>query len=84
MLNIGDKEKIGTMEKLHKQIGHTNKEKFLAFMKDAKVWHKDLENILDSIINKCVGCIKKRRNPFKPVEGLPMTQEFNEKVAIDL
>ena len=84
LLNINEKEKVAAMEKLHKQFGHTNKEKFVAFMKDANVWHKGLEKILDGIIDKCVGCIKKKRNPAKPVVGLPMAQEFNEKVAIDL
>ena len=53
-------------------------------MKDAKAWHAGLEKHLDKIISQCVGCIKKKRNPAKPVVGLPMAKEFNEKVAIDL
>lgn len=82
--NIAEKDQIKAMEKLHKQFGHTSKEKFVNFMKDAKAWHAGLEKHLDNIISQCVGCIKKKRNPAKPVVGLPMAKEFNEKVAIDL
>ena len=82
--NIAEKDQIKAMEKLHKQFGHTSKEKFFNFMKDAKAWHAGLEKHLDNIISQCVGCIKKKRNPAKPVVGLPMAKEFNEKVAIDL
>ena len=82
--SAAEKDQMEAMEKLHKQFGHTSKEKFVNFMKDAKAWHDGLEKHLDHIISKCVGCIKKKRNPAKPVVGLPMAREFNEKVAIDL
>ena len=82
--NIAVKEQINAMEKLHKQFGHTSKEKIFNFMKDAKAWHAGLEKHLDNIISQCVGCIKKKKNPAKPFVGLPMAKEFNEKVAVDL
>ena len=53
-------------------------------MKYANVLHGGLEKHLDKIIKSCDGCIKKMRNPNKPVVSLPMAKEFNEKVAINL
>ena len=84
LVNIDDKEQFKAMVKLHRQFGHTPKEKFIDFMKDANSWHKGLEKHLDRIINNCDGCIKKQRNPPKPIVSLPMARTFNEKVAIDL
>ena len=82
--NITEKEQYKYMVKLHRQFGHTPKPKFINFMKDAGVWHDGLEKHLDRIIEGCVGCLKKKRNPNKPVVCLPMAKHFNEKVAINL
>ena len=81
---LSEKEQFKAMDKLHKQFGHTPKEKFVTFMKDANSWHSDLDQHLDRIIGSCEGFIRKQRNPNKPVVGLPMANSFNEKVAIDL
>ena len=84
LLTISEGDQFKQMVKLHKQFGHQIKEKFITFMKDAGVWHAGLEKHLDKILNGCVGCIKKKRNPDKPVVCLPMAKKFNEKVCIDL
>ena len=84
LLNISEKEQFKAIDKLHKQFGHTIKEKFIIFMKDANIWNKDLERHLDRMIDNCDGCIKKKRNPDRPAVSLPMAKSFNEKVAIDL
>ena len=70
--DIAEKERYKWMVKLHKQFGHTPKDKFVAFMKDARVWHDALEKHLDRISQGCEGCIKRQRNPDKPVVCLPM------------
>ena len=41
---------------------------------------EDLKEIMDG----CVGCIQRRRNPDLPAVAMPMATRFNEKVAIDL
>lgn len=84
LVEIPDKEQYKWMVKLHKQFGHTPKDKFIVFMKDARVWHDGLEKHLDRIIQGCEGCIQRQRNPDRPVVCLPMANSFNEKVAIDL
>ena len=72
------------MTKLHKQFGHTKKEKFITFMKDANVWHSELEEHLTKIIDSCRGCMILKRSPDRPVVSMPMAKSFNEKLAIDL
>ena len=72
------------MKKVHRQFGHTPKDKFMRFIKDANVWNDSLEKHLDTVISGCKGCIILKRRPDKPVVSLPMTSTFNEKVAIDL
>ena len=77
-------EQMKMMRKLHKQFGHTPKEKFITFLKDAKSWHAGLEEYLDKIIDNCKGCLILKRNPDKPVLFMPMAKNFNEKVALAL
>ena len=84
ILNLTEKEQLKAVEKLHKQFGHTPREKFKTFLKEANIWNKDIERHLDRIMKSCEGCIKRLRNPDKPVVSLPMAKSFNEKVAIDL
>ena len=84
LLKMTEQEQLKAVEKLHKQFGHTPREKFKTFLKEAKVWNKDIERHLDRIMKSCEGCIKRLRNPDKPVVSLPMAKSFNEKVAIDL
>ena len=81
---ISEKEKLKQMKKLHMQFGHTPKDKFIRFMKDANVWNDSLERHLDRVISGCKGCMILKRRPDKPVVSLPMDSTFNEKVAIDL
>ena len=84
LLNLTEQEQFKAVEKLHKQFGHTPRDKFKTFLKEAKVWNKEIEKHLDRIMKSCEGCIKRKRNPDKPVVSLPMAKSFNEKVAIDL
>ena len=84
LATLSKPEQMKMMRKLHKQFGHTPKEKFITFLKDANAWHAGLEEHLDKIIDNCKGCLILKRNPDKPVVGMPMAKNFNEKVAIDL
>ena len=81
---ISEREKFQKMKKLHRQFGHTPKDKFIAFMKDAKAWNSSLEKHLDRVVDSCKGCLILKRNPDRPAVSMPMASSFNEKVAIDL
>ena len=44
LLNSEGQEQYEAVEKLHKQFGHTPREKFKTFLKEAGVWNKEVEN----------------------------------------
>ena len=44
LLNLSERDQFEAVEKLHKQFGHTPREKFKTFLKEAKVWNKDIGN----------------------------------------
>lgn len=79
-----DKEKLSALNKLHKQFGHRPKQNFVDLLKSADSWTPDMSGMLDLIIKNCEGCIKRKRNPDKPAVAMPMANEFNQKVAVDL
>ena len=65
-------EHFKIMKKFQKQFGHTRKEKFITFMKDANAWRPELEEHLDKIIDSCTGCLLLKRNPNRPVVPMPI------------
>ena len=53
-------------------------------LKDAGVWDDNYLDILITIEENCQLCKSYTKTPPRPVVGLPMAHEFNEKVAMDL
>ena len=84
LVRLDEKEKMKALKKLHLQFGHRPKDVFVTLLKNAKAWSKDMMAILDKIVDGCEGCILRRRNPDRPAVCLPMANDFNEKVCIDL
>ena len=72
------------LQKLHKQFGHRPKKCFVDLLKSANAWKPSMDSLLDKIIEGCEGCILRKRSPDKPAVALPMANDFNQKVAIDL
>ena len=73
------------MIKLHRQFGHMPVERFVGFLKSTGVeWHPEMEQDLREIMEGCVGCLQRKRNPDLPAVAMPMATRFNEKVAVDL
>jgi hypothetical protein len=71
--------------KLHKQFSHASKEKLLKLVKSSKGF-KDKE-FLECIVeccNTCPICKKFQRPPLRPVVTLPLANDFNEVVCMDL
>ena len=78
-------EQINTLSKLHKQFGHMTKRKFLQFLKTSSVkWMDSLSKDVQNIVDKCEGCILRKRNPDIPAVALPMAVRFNQRVSMDL
>ena len=84
LVSLSSKEQLKLMNKLHKQMGHHTREKFLNLLNDANAWYPEAEEDFDRIIDDCEGCLLLKRNPDRPVVSMPMASHFNEKVAMDL
>ena len=84
LVSLSNKEQLKSMNKLHKQMGHHTREKFLNLLNDANAWYPEAEEDFDRIIDDCEGCLLLKRNPDRPVVSMPMASHFNEKVAMDL
>ncbi len=72
------------LEKLHRQFGHGSKSKFVDLLKGAEKWREHFDEMIDKIIDGCEGCIFKKRLPNKPSVALPMANDFNKCIAMDL
>ena len=79
-----DEECKKALDKLHKQFGHRPKKCFTDLLKSAGTWSSRMESMLDKIIDGCEGCILRKRSPDRPAVAMPMANDFNEKLAIDL
>ena len=72
------------LEKLHRQFGHGSKSKFVDLLKGAEQWREHFDEMIDKIIDGCEGCIFKKRLPDKPSVALPLSNDFNKCLAMDL
>ena len=72
------------LEKLHRQFGHGSKTKFVDLLKGAEKWRDHFDEMIDKIIDGCEGCIFKKRLPDRPSVALPLANDFNNCVAMDL
>lgn len=70
--------------KLHRQFGHAAYEKLGSLLKDAGVSSKATFDLLKTVVKDCKICQKFKRAPPKPAVCLPLANEFNEVVAMDL
>ena len=78
------REQYKMLEKLHRQFGHGSKSKFVDLLKGAEKWRDHFDEMIDKIIDGCEGCIFKKRLPDKPSVALPMANDFNKCIAMDL
>ena len=55
-----------------------------SLLQDADQWKDEYSNLLVDIGNTCELCKRYAKTPSRPVVGLPMASQFNEKVSMDL
>ena len=79
-----EKTQTKLLLKLHKQFGHRPKAAFVSLLKSADKWQEHFSPMLDKIISSCEGCIMRKRAPDKPIVCLPMANDFNQVVTMDL
>ena len=84
LVEMNQKERYATLLKLHRQFAHPSKKKLVLLLRDAKVWDNEFNSALDEIYKQCNVCKVFSRTPSKSVVALPMAQQFNEIVCMDL
>ena len=70
--------------KVHKQFAHPSASRLKDLLRNSGVKEKKLLNLVDVITDNCDTCKKDKRCPARPVVGMPLANEFNQVVAMDL
>ena len=81
---MASKDRYKTLFKLHRQFAHPPMKKLKSLLQDADQWKDEYSNLLEDIGNMCELCKRYAKTPSRPVVGLPMASQFNEKVSMDL
>ena len=79
-----DRDLKAIAKKLHIQFDHPTSEKLIKLLKNGGYDDKDLAKEVREVTEKCLTCIKRQKNPLRPVVCMPMASKFNECVAVDL
>lgn len=82
--NMTNKEKIKSLEKLHRQFGHASAEKLKLLLKSAGSDVVEVAKILEKIVANCEICRKYRKPAPRPVVGFSLANDYNHTVAMDL
>ncbi len=82
--NDNEKEQIKALAKIHKQFGHRPKKVFVTILKEAGKWDDRFSVMIDKIMEKCEGCLLRRRTPDRPAVAPPMSNDFGQILTIDL
>ena len=70
--------------KLHRQFAHPSVKKLLKLIKTAGNDDEELEGQIKQVSKECEICRDYRRPPPRPVVGMPVGNDFNDCVAMDL
>ncbi len=79
-----DKEQMKALQKLHLQFGHRPKKVFITILKEAGKWQDKFSDMIDQIVDRCEGCLLRRRTPDRPAVAPPMANDFGQVLTIDL
>ena len=83
--NCSTSEKRKKALKLHRQFSHATKDKLCKFVQESKSFSdKEFLTILSKCCDDCELCQKFKRPPLRPVVGLPLANDFNQVVCMDL
>ena len=71
--------------KLHRQFSHASKEKLHKLVKESKSFNdSEFLDMISKCCDECELCQKFKRPPLRPVVGLPLADDFNQVVCMDL
>ncbi len=72
------------LSKIHRQFGHRPKRQFVTILKEAGKWQDRFSGMIDELMNKCEGCILRKRTPDRPAVAAPMSSDFGQTLGMDL
>ena len=70
--------------KIHRQFGHRNKTQFVTILKEAGQWKEKFSGMIDQMMDRCEGCILRKRTPDRPAVAPPMANDFGQVLGMDL
>ena len=70
--------------KLHRQFAHPTPRTLIRIINNAGVKDKNLEKEVDSVSERCITRIKYKKPFNRPVVCVPLANEFNEMLGVDL
>ena len=72
------------VKKIHRALGHPSRKAFQQTLEASNVQIPNLDFILNKLYQSCLICLKNRPSPIKPKASLPMAQDWNQTLMIDL
>ena len=72
------------LSKIHRQFGHRSKRQFVTILKEANKWQDKFSNMIDTIMDKCEGCILRKRTPDRPAVAPPLSSDFGQVLGLDI
>ena len=70
--------------KLHKQFAHPHPERLISLLDKSNYKNKELNDLIREVSKNCETCLRYKRAPPRPVVGMPLSNRFNQTVAMDL
>lgn len=82
---LSTKDQSKMFLKLHRQFGHPPEPKLIDLLKDAGMWNEEYRQLMKEVYDKCNrNGLCRFKKVVKPAVALPLSNDFNEKVAMDL
>ena len=72
------------IRKLHRQFAHCSSKRLLGLLKNAGQSGENVRKTVNTVVESCEVCAKFGKKPSHPVVALPLAENFNEVVSIDL
>ena len=84
MSECEEKEKEKRITRIHKVLAHPLPHILKSFFKNSSENDPDVLKLIDVVHEKCEVCRKFKKSPARPKVSLPMSDDFNKTVALDL
>ena len=79
-----EEEKLKRIARIHKVLAHPQPRILKKFFNDSSERSPEISKMVDAVTDKCEVCRKFKKSPSKPKVSLPMSDDFNQCVALDL